>query len=616
MKKPILLPALAALCCGAQLCAQAPLPTPLVLPPGNIEVLQINTDSSYMGDAPRIVDCPNNADNPFGVCGNVLFGGVGLWNSHLSGSIQVRFFAPINGTAHFEITHPFDLTGTDSILSTPQFYQYAATANVILDTFDGYSSGDLNLATGVVTNLNYKVIFSNSWYVAFTGVNPSLKAPAFAFPGVYGSANLVFAQRSDGLLDVTFYGSTFLPLGNNINGNPVRLPLPFSGPLLPSPSIQVPGLSLHPHLALTTVADTTPPCGKTCAALPTNQVVQLTLNSANSSLGDDFELNIPQLGGSAEGRSQMAGRVEVQFGVPVGNFMPIAINPLPPEGLLATPPPFPIAGLSLGFLGFDEHLVFPNLTYSVDGPAITDDPFDFCVGELNLTTGYIQGGLLWREFWTHDLLQAILAQNNGRILPSSFQQRGPAWFQTGPNSSLVFRYDSTSFLDFTSFIMPGPNYNDTAHSFTAGTGSFLTPFYRVQAEMTTDTPTLIMNKTATQTSSYGESFTYSMNIPCNGVGPNASFTYTNSATSGTHAGTFKMTNLASVSCTNSLTSTLPPGQYDSIAFSGYGTWSKDSNPHLVTMVLSTAANAPYVGIQIDGGSVSNADTKPVVPPQP
>src|SRR5579862_7288973 len=212
MKKPILLPALAALCCGAQLCAQALLPTPLVLPPGNIEVLQIDSDGSYMGDAPRIVDCPSNADNPFGACGNVLFGGVGLWNSHLSGSIQVRFFPPVNQIAHFEISHPFDLTGTDSVLSTPQLYQYPVTGNVILDTFNGYSSGDLNLITGQVTNLNYQVIFSNAWYVAFAKVNPALFPPAFGFPGVYGSANLVFTQRADGNLDLTFYGSTFLPL--------------------------------------------------------------------------------------------------------------------------------------------------------------------------------------------------------------------------------------------------------------------------------------------------------------------------------------------------------------------------------------------------------------------
>ena len=52
-----------------------PLATPLKLPPGNVEVLQIDTTGSYMGDAVRAVDCPNNADEPFGTCGNELFGG-------------------------------------------------------------------------------------------------------------------------------------------------------------------------------------------------------------------------------------------------------------------------------------------------------------------------------------------------------------------------------------------------------------------------------------------------------------------------------------------------------------------------------------------------------------
>ena len=52
-----------------------PLPTPLVLPPGNDEVLPIATSSSYLGDAIRVVDCPNAADEPFGTCGNLDFGG-------------------------------------------------------------------------------------------------------------------------------------------------------------------------------------------------------------------------------------------------------------------------------------------------------------------------------------------------------------------------------------------------------------------------------------------------------------------------------------------------------------------------------------------------------------
>jgi len=39
-------------------------------------------------------------------------GGLGLWNTHLKGPLQIRFFPPINDISHFEITHPFNLKGT------------------------------------------------------------------------------------------------------------------------------------------------------------------------------------------------------------------------------------------------------------------------------------------------------------------------------------------------------------------------------------------------------------------------------------------------------------------------------------------------------------------------
>src|SRR5262249_47132841 len=154
---------------------------------------------------------------------------------------------------------------------------------------------DLNLRTGEVTNLNYSVIFFNLFYNVLGFVNPKLKPPPFTFPGIYGTADAVFEQRDDGQLDFTFYGSTFLPLGNNIDGDPVRLPMPFCGPLLQCASIQVPGMSLHPHLRLTTKPFTDPPCTANCYSVPYNSIIELTLNSRFSSIGDDFHLNIPQL---------------------------------------------------------------------------------------------------------------------------------------------------------------------------------------------------------------------------------------------------------------------------------------------------------------------------------
>jgi hypothetical protein len=612
-----------ALLATSQLFAQLPLPTPLTLPPDGVEVLQIDPAGSYMGDAMRVVDCPNPADEPFGTCGNELFGGVALWNSHLTGALQIRFSPPVNGVTHFEVTHPFNLTGDDVLMTMPQLYIFKMTQNTILDTFDTVSSGDLNLTTGLVTNLNYNVIFFNLWYGALGVVNPKLKPPPFQFPGVYGAAQANFSQRSDGLLDFTFYGSTFLPLGGSVSGDPVRLPMPFSGPQLELGNIQVPGMSLHPHLRITTKPSLDPPCDGVCASIPLNSVVQMTLNAAVSNIGDDYTLNIPQLGptpapGSVlpEGHTEVQGRVQVQFGAKNGHYVPVAFHGLPPLGLVAPTPPFPIPGLSLGLLGPDTHLVFPLQTYLVAGTVIADDPFDFSVGELDLDTGQLVGGLLWRSFWNHTLLQAVLAANAATLQPFSFQQRGPALFQKGPNGELVFRFNSTTVLPYTGFIFPAPDFFTSKAGFTGGPGSFLQPFVRLQAALPTDTPTGILSGAQTNvTSSFGEPFSYSYSVPCSGTGIIPTFTYTNTG-KGTHAGTFTMTNLSSVSCTNSLTSTKPVGNYDTIQFSGYGTWSGDSNPHIATVHVSTVPTTPYVSIMIDGGQLSNADIAPAKSPAP
>src|SRR5215472_11527986 len=111
-------------------------------------------------------------------------------------------------------------------------------------------------------------------------------------------------------------------------------------------------MALHPHLRITTKPPANdPPCGAKCLPIPYNSVVELTLNSRFSSIGDEFNLTIGQLGGEGVGRSQMQGRILVQFGDQNGDFVPVAFNALPPAGLLAPPPAFPISGLSLGFLG-------------------------------------------------------------------------------------------------------------------------------------------------------------------------------------------------------------------------------------------------------------------------
>jgi hypothetical protein len=605
----------AALAVSAPLAGKEPLPVPLKLPPGLVQTLQVDKEGTYMGDAVRIADCGKKEDAPFFVCGNVLFGGLGLWNTHLKGAIQIRFFPPRNDISHFEITHPFNLTGDDVVLRTPQFYAFGATSNALLDEFNQVSSGDLNLVSGEVTNMRYGAIFFNIWYAALGIVNPKLKAPAFVFPGVYGSAETVFEQRPDGLLDFTFYGTTFLPLGNNIDGDPVRLPMPFCGPLLQCGSIQVPGMSLHPHLRVTTkAAPNDPPCDPHCYPVQPNSITELTLNTRFSSIGDDFDIRVGDLGGAPGiGRSQMTGRILVQFGDQTGDFVPVAFNAMPPSGFLAPAPSFPVPGLSLGFLGFDEILQFPAKQYWVQNVALTDDPFDMPVGELNVKTGQLVGGLLWRSFWTTSFLQAILIQNGGRIPVGSFLLRGPAFFETGVNNQLHFRYAATEYRPFEGFTFPYadvPDYKDATRSYIAGPGSLLTPFFNMQAVLPTDKPTSVMSGSGTNIkSTFNEIFSYSYTLPCDAVGKTGSFEYTNNAT-GKNGGTFKMENLASVMCINSLTSKQPAGNYDTVVFTGYGTWSKDSDRHLVTAQISVAPDAPFVGIQIDG-TLSNVDLKPL-----
>ncbi len=594
-----------------------PLPTPLVLPPGNDEVLPIATSSSYLGDAIRVVDCPNAADEPFGTCGNLDFGGLAMYNTHLTGFVHIHFEAPVNNIAHFEVTHPDDLVGSDVFMSAPQLFEMGVGQNRILDYFDQDSEGDLNLITGEVTNLNYIIFASNSFYFYLENANPQLKPPPFSFPGIYGSAYATFAQRSDGNLDFTFYGSTFLPLGTNVNGDPVRLPLPMCGPFYNCANIVSLGISLHPHLALSTIPDQNPQCGAACPTIPASTMTEFIVNSAVSDIGDDFSrLNISQLAGTTIGWSQVQGRVQIQFGQlqPGGssNYIPVAVTALPPEGLIVPPPAFPVAGLSTGWIGNDEFLKFPNTTYNITGTATTDDPFDVAVGELDITTGKFVGGLLWRQFWTNSLLTALLADNPS-IAQQSFWMRGPAGFTTGDNGELLFQFTGKTYLNLSGAIFPEPNSSST---YTAGPGSVIAPFNNIQAAMTVDQPAQLMTGGRTGVvSSHADTFNYAYSIPCAPEGESASFTYTNN--NATTGGTFVMQNMVAVNCTNSKLSTAFSGNYDAVAFAGFGSWSKDTSLHIATVqVVNSPGVAPYISIQIDGGQISNADLQPATLPSP
>jgi hypothetical protein len=116
-------------------------------------------------------------------------------------------------------------------------------------------------------------------------------------------------------------------------------------------------------------------------------------------------------------------------------------------------------------------------------------------------------------------------------------------------------------------------------------------------------------------------------VPCAPEGESFSFDYTNQ-NSGKSGGTFRMNRLAAVKCFNSRTSTLPPGDYDTVTFSGFGTWSKDesdSKPRFAVVHVSTSRDFPYVSVLVfqdpdpddrDNPVVSGANTKPADRPFP
>jgi hypothetical protein len=52
---------------------------------------------------------------------------------------------------------------------------------------------------------------------------------------------------------------------------------------------------------------------------------------------------------------------------------------------------------------------------------------------------------------------------------------------------------------------------------------------------------------------------------------------------------------------------------DTVTLAGLGTWSQGGRDHperTATVQVCTAAEAPYVSIQIDGGRISNVNLKP------
>jgi hypothetical protein len=510
---------------------------------------------------------------------------------------------------HFEVTHGEGLAGSDGTLAAPQWYKLPNIMNSVTDVPGMVSSGDLNLETGDVANLAYTVAFRNSALFALLSVNPKLPPTPIMFPGQYGSSWARFSQRADGKLDFSFSGSTFMPLGAGFGGDPIRFPLPFAGPAMSFASIPGVGTSLHPHLRISTKAPDASAAGEIPAEIPVNTVREYTAFVHNNAFGDKFSLNIPELGGSATGRSHLLGRVHIQFGERTGNSVPIAVSSLVPGGMLAKPPESLIAKmfpgrLSFGFLAHDERLRDPNMHYDMHGVRWADDPFELSVGSVDVRTGRVLGNLLFRGFIIQNVIQTLLLLEP-RTPKSSWLMRGGAAFHRDPSGQTVFGFGGADRIPSPEgFAFPQP---DLKSAFRAGPNSQLDPYIYLQAMEGLAAPASGKSGSAESvTASNQQKFSYSYAIPGDLVGTPAAFEYRNETT----GGSFRMDSLVWVSFGNSSGAGCTDG-CEVVTFTGVGRWDKDpSRPHLATVQISTAPDLAYVSIQIDSGAASNVNTKP------
>ena len=577
----------------------------LQLPPGLEQVLPLSKAASYFGDGIAPLNCRDHQGIQWGSCGQLLFGGLAMVDSHLSGNLRLRFTQPENNLARFELSFLDGFVGDDAVLVTPQFFKMAFQQSRVDDVPGLVSSGTLNLATGEVTDLKVYAQYSSTALFALVSINPTFPRQPLGFPGPYGSAWARFEQRPDGLLDFTFYGSTYVPLGNNI-----RWPLNFFGATRQFATIPANGTVMHPHLQLSTRE---PEITGTDEQLdiPFNTIQELTLFTHNSSFGDAFTLNSPELGGTATGRSHVLGRALLQFGDRCGNSVPVAVSLLNAGGVMAEMPASPITQVFPGRLyhgphGFNEFLRFPLSTYSLDDLAILDDPFDISVGAVDLRTGAFLNELLHRGFINQDLIFALL-RVEPRTPKDSFFFRGPAVLERGANGQLILRFRGEVHIPYPEgFLFPAPNLTT---DIVIGSDSSLDPFLWIHAIQDGEVGQAFKQGGERNViASTGERFSYSYMMSSDPARQKVFFEYENH----TQQGKFSLHSLAWVGFSNSSGSRHKSGVYDTVTFTGFGIWSKDGS-HTVrqaTAQISTLPQRPYVGIQIDAGSVSNVNMKP------
>lgn len=579
---------------------------PLQLPPGLEQTLPLSKAASYFGDGIAALNCRDAQGIQWGSCGSLLFGGLAMVDSHLSGYLHIKFAPPVGDLTRFEVSLRDGLVGDDAVLVTPQYFKMAFQQSRVDAVPGQVSAGTLNLATGEVSELQVYARYSSTALLALLSVNPTFPRQPLSFPGPYGSAWAKFEPRADGNLDFTFYGSTFVPLGKDI-----VWPLNFTGPALQFATIPAAGTVMHPHLHLSTKEPVAPAPADAPPEIPFNTLQELTLYTHNSSFGDAFTLDAAGLGGPAKGRSHILGRVQLQFGARCGDSVPVAISHLDAGGVLKPLEASPITAVFPGRLyhgprGFNEFLRFPLRTYSLDDLAILDDPFDLAIGMVDLQTGRFINELLHRGFINQDLIFALL-RVEPRTPKDSFYFRGPARLERNSDGRMVFRYQGVVRVPYPEgFLFPNPNLTT---GIAIGPNSVLDPFLWIRAlEDDAAAQAVKEGRGDNVLSSAGERFSYRYRIANDRGREAALFEYENH----TQQGRFRLHSLAWVGFSNALGAVPRPGAYDTVTFTGLGLWHKDGveSWQPAAVQVSTSPVTPYVGIQIGSGDVSDVNTKP------
>ena len=369
------------------------------------------------------------------------------------------------------------------------------------------------------------------------------------------------------------------------------------------------GTAMHPHLSLST-KQTSSDARHIVPIFPSTRFRNIRYSRITAVSAMRLHWKFRNSAATAKGRSHILGRALIQFGSVTGNSVPVAITLSRLGGVMDELEDSPIVDvfpgkLTAGAQGFDEFLRFPQRTYSLDDLAILSDPFDVSVGAIDLRTGELLNDLLHRGFINQDLIFALL-RVEPRTPKDSFFFRGPAKIEQGKSNQSVFRFQGIVRIPYPAgFNFPQPNLTT---AFVAGPDSYLDPFLWIQAVQTGQPNSFFKEGGAKRiTASVGDVFSYRYRISDDPAKKNMYFEYENH----TQKGSFKMHSLAWVDFGNSRRA-VSPDDFDTVSFTCFGVWSKDgiSSIQQGMVQISTAKDAPYIGIQIANGAISNVNIKP------